>query len=80
VSHTDKMVGAALRKGALLLIRFYQYAISPYVGPCCRYVPSCSAYAFTAIEKHGFFRGGFLAFKRLLRCHPFHAGGYDPVP
>ncbi|MDR2447679.1 MAG: membrane protein insertion efficiency factor YidD [Treponema sp.] len=69
-----------LRKGALLLIRFYQYAISPYVGPCCRYVPSCSAYAFTAIEKYGFFRGGFLAFKRLLRCHPFHAGGYDPVP
>ncbi|MDR2783267.1 MAG: membrane protein insertion efficiency factor YidD [Treponema sp.] len=74
------MSSALLRKAALLLIRFYQYAISPYVGPCCRYVPSCSAYAFAAIEKYGFFRGGFLALKRLLRCHPFHAGGYDSVP
>ncbi|MDR2793663.1 MAG: membrane protein insertion efficiency factor YidD [Treponema sp.] len=69
-----------LQKSALLLIRFYQYVISPYAGPCCRYIPSCSAYAFMAIEKYGFFRGGFMAFKRILRCHPFHVGGYDPVP
>ena len=64
---------------ALKLIRVYQYAISPHFPPCCRYVPNCSAYAYEAIQKYGVFRGGFLAFRRLLRCHPFHAGGYDPL-
>ena len=61
-------------------IRFYQYAISPHFPPCCRYVPSCSAYAYEAVEKYGVCRGLFLALKRLLRCHPLHSGGYDPLP
>jgi len=65
---------------ALILIRFYQYAISPHFPPVCRYYPSCSAYAFEAVSKHGFLRGSFLAVKRILRCHPLRRGGYDPVP
>jgi putative membrane protein insertion efficiency factor len=71
---------ALLRKGVLLLIRFYQQALSPYLPASCRYVPTCSAYAYEAVRKYGIFRGLFLAFKRILRCHPFHPGGYDPVP
>jgi putative membrane protein insertion efficiency factor len=69
-----------MKQAALALIRFYQRAISPWLPPSCRYYPSCSAYAFEAIERHGFLRGGLLATKRILRCHPFHAGGFDPVP
>jgi putative membrane protein insertion efficiency factor len=69
-----------MKRAALLMIRFYQRAISPWFPPVCRYYPSCSAYAVEAIEKYGFFRGSVLAVKRVLRCHPFHAGGYDPVP
>ncbi|MDR3166908.1 MAG: membrane protein insertion efficiency factor YidD [Treponema sp.] len=71
---------ALFRKGVLLLIRFYQQALSPYLPASCRYVPTCSAYAYEAVQKHGVFRGLFLAVKRILRCHPFHPGGYDPVP
>ncbi|MCL2575747.1 MAG: membrane protein insertion efficiency factor YidD [Defluviitaleaceae bacterium] len=65
---------------ALLLIRFYQAAISPHFLPRCRYIPSCSAYAYEAFSVHGFFVGGFLAVWRILRCHPFCVGGVDPVP
>jgi len=65
---------------ALVLIKFYQNAISPHFPPCCRFYPSCSAYTYEAVNKYGFLRGCFLGIKRLLRCHPFHAGGYDPVP
>jgi putative membrane protein insertion efficiency factor len=65
---------------ALKVIRFYQYAVSPHFPPVCRYYPSCSAYAYRAVEKYGVLRGGLLAAKRFIRCHPFHAGGYDPVP
>ena len=68
------------RRGFLLLIRFYQCFISPLFPPSCRYVPSCSAYAYEAVEKFGVLKGSFLAGKRILRCHPFHPGGYDPVP
>jgi putative membrane protein insertion efficiency factor len=68
-----------IRKAVLSLIRCYQYAISPHFPSCCRYVPSCSAYAYQAVEKYGVCRGGFMALKRILRCHPFHPGGYDPV-
>ena len=68
------------RRGLLLLIRTYQCIISPLFPPCCRYFPSCSAYAYEAVEKHGTLKGLFLAGKRILRCHPFHSGGYDPVP
>ncbi len=64
----------------ILLIRLYQAGISPFWGPCCRFVPSCSEYALTAIRRHGPVRGTMLAVKRLLRCHPLHAGGVDPVP
>ncbi|HMT81636.1 MAG TPA: membrane protein insertion efficiency factor YidD [Azonexus sp.] len=62
------------------LIRIYQYAISPFLGRSCRYVPSCSTYAVEAVQKYGAFRGGWLGFKRVCRCHPWHPGGYDPVP
>ncbi|MDR1128437.1 MAG: membrane protein insertion efficiency factor YidD [Treponema sp.] len=65
---------------ALFLIRFYQRVISPHLGANCRYYPTCSAYAYEAVRKYGVFRGAFLAIKRVLRCHPLHPGGYDPVP
>jgi putative membrane protein insertion efficiency factor len=62
------------------LIRVYQYGISPVLPRVCRYVPSCSEYASEAIERHGVLRGGWLAARRLLRCHPWGGSGYDPVP
>ena len=62
------------------LIRFYQRAISPYFPPCCRYTPTCSQYALEAVKKYGPFKGGYLDLRRILRCNPFHPGGYDPVP
>jgi conserved hypothetical protein YidD len=68
------------KRCALFLIRFYREAISPRHAPCCRFRPTCSAYAMEAIEKYGFFKGGFLSVKRILRCNPFSKGGYDPVP
>lgn len=65
----------------LKLIRFYQRYISPYTPACCRFRPTCSAYAFEAIQKYGAFKGGWLAIKRLARCNPFnHGDWYDPVP
>ena len=64
----------------LAVIGFYRTAISPIRPPACRYTPSCSAYAAEAIQHYGAIRGGWLAVRRLLRCHPFHAGGHDPVP
>ncbi len=69
-----------MNKLLLILIKIYQYLISPLTGPTCRYYPTCSAYALEAVEKHGSFKGTTLAVKRVLRCHPFHAGGFDPVP
>ena len=65
----------------LLLIRFYQKCISTYTPPSCRFTPTCSAYAYTAIQKYGALKGGYLALRRLLRCNPFYKGDYfDPVP
>ena len=64
----------------LLLIRFYQYAISPMLPPRCRYTPTCSQYAVEAVSKHGAFKGGWLALKRIARCHPFGGSGHDTVP
>jgi putative membrane protein insertion efficiency factor len=63
----------------LQLLRLYQWAVSPLLLPACRYVPSCSAYAMEAVERYGVLRGGGMALSRLLRCHPFVRGGYDPV-
>jgi putative membrane protein insertion efficiency factor len=63
-----------------LLIRGYQLGISPLLGPRCRFYPSCSEYALEALSVHGLFRGCQLAFMRILRCHPWHPGGIDPVP
>ena len=75
---------ASLRRclGACLIapIRFYQYAISPMLGMNCRFRPTCSAYAVEAIKKHGPLRGSWLTLKRIVKCHPLHPGGYDPVP
>lgn len=69
-----------LRRALVALIRVYQRLISPGLPAACRFHPSCSAYAATAIERHGALRGGWLAARRLSRCHPFHPGGIDPVP
>jgi|GEM_PF-4666546 len=63
-----------------LLIRAYQYLLSPWLGPSCRYLPSCSEYAREALEIHGPWRGSWLALRRVSRCHPLGASGYDPVP
>jgi len=62
------------------MIRFYQVAVSPMLGRHCRYYPTCSEYARQAIERYGVLQGGFMAIRRILRCHPFSPGGYDPVP
>lgn len=64
----------------LMLIRFYQLAISPMLPPRCRYTPTCSQYAVQAIRRYGAIRGGWLAMKRILRCHPLGGSGYDEVP
>lgn len=64
----------------LFPLRFYQKFISPLKAPCCRFYPTCSAYAVEAVTVHGALRGGLLALRRLLKCHPLHPGGYDPVP
>ncbi|MFI5232300.1 MAG: membrane protein insertion efficiency factor YidD [Gemmatimonadales bacterium] len=69
-----------MRRLFILFVRAYQTGISPLLPPSCRYSPSCSAYAIEALEKHGAMRGGWLAIRRICRCHPFRPGGFDPVP
>ena len=69
-----------MKKACMAAIRFYQREISPLCPPRCRYIPTCSEYALEAVEKYGAVKGSFLAAKRILRCNPFHKGGYDPVP
>ncbi|MBQ4383863.1 MAG: membrane protein insertion efficiency factor YidD [Firmicutes bacterium] len=69
-----------MKKPLIALIRFYQGAISPYKKPCCRFYPTCSQYALEAVTKYGAAKGSYLAVRRILRCNPFHEGGYDPVP
>lgn len=64
----------------ILMIIFYKKAISPHFRPVCRFYPSCSTYALQSIKKYGALKGCYLATRRLLKCHPFHKGGYDPVP
>jgi len=67
-------------KLAMVLIRIYQLVVSPLLGPACRFEPSCSQYAMEAIARYGLAKGSVLACKRLMRCHPFCRGGFDPVP
>lgn len=69
-----------MRTLLILLIRSYRYALSPFLGMHCRFLPTCSAYALEAIEQHGALAGGWLAVCRIARCHPWHPGGLDPVP
>ena len=69
-----------MKKLLLAAIRYYRLRISPYRQPCCRFIPTCSQYAMEAIEKYGALKGGWLALRRLLRCHPLGGSGYDPVP
>ena len=69
-----------MRPFLIVLIRAYQYAVRPLLGANCRFYPSCSDYAREAIDRHGAARGSWLAARRVARCHPYHPGGYDPVP
>ncbi len=68
-----------LKKGLLVAIRGYQRFISPLFGPRCRFYPTCSQYAYEAVSKYGAWKGSYMAVRRVLKCHPFHPGGYDPV-
>lgn len=69
-----------MKKILLAIIRFYQKAISPMTPPTCRFHPTCSRYGLEAIETHGAWKGSWLTIKRISKCHPFHEGGFDPVP
>lgn len=69
-----------MRRFLIIMIGAYRYLLSPFLGNNCRFYPSCSEYAQTAIERHGVFRGSWLAVKRISCCHPWHEGGIDPVP
>ena len=80
LAQSARAVGAAVVDALVFLVRLYQRAISPLVGPCCRYAPSCSQYTIEALRVHGVVRGLGLTVWRVLRCHPFSHSGYDPVP
>ncbi len=69
-----------MKRVVMFLIKIYQNTISKALPPSCRFYPSCSHYGYEAVEKYGAFKGGWMAIKRVGRCHPFHEGGYDPVP
>jgi putative membrane protein insertion efficiency factor len=69
-----------LARFLIVIVRLYQVAISPWTPPACRFMPTCSAYAIGAIERHGALRGSWMALRRIGRCHPFGGQGYDPVP
>ncbi|MBU6422726.1 MAG: membrane protein insertion efficiency factor YidD [Chloroflexi bacterium] len=69
-----------MKRAVLLALRWYKRAVSPMLPPACRYTPTCSEYAMEAVERHGVAVGSFLAVRRVLSCHPFARGGYDPVP
>ncbi|MDR1773875.1 MAG: membrane protein insertion efficiency factor YidD [Clostridioides sp.] len=74
-----KSFNKSLSKVFIFMIRCYQKYISPLKGPTCRFYPTCSEYAIQAIKKYGIFKGSYLAVRRILKCHPFHPGGFDPL-
>ena len=74
------MIERALRRAVIACLRAYQLIVRPWLGQRCRFHPGCSSYAIEALERHGALRGSWLAARRVLRCHPFHPGGHDPVP
>jgi putative membrane protein insertion efficiency factor len=69
-----------IKEGVIVLIHLYQHTVSLLLGPCCRFTPPCSSYAMLSVQRFGIIEGAWLTFKRLIKCHPFHPGGYDPVP
>ncbi len=73
-------MSSLLSKPLIWIVRAYQLAISPLLPPSCRFYPSCSCYAIEALQRHGAFKGTWLAVRRIARCHPWHPGGHDPVP
>ncbi len=75
-----KVVGNVIKNVMILMIRFYQGGISPFFPASCRYTPTCSQYFIEALQKYGTLKGSYLGIRRILRCHPGHPGGYDPVP
>ena len=79
-SRTRNVIEQTVTSSVLAVIRCYQVTLSPLLGPACRFYPTCSEYAKEAIEHYGMVKGTGLAVKRVLRCHPFHPGGYDPIP
>jgi putative membrane protein insertion efficiency factor len=76
----ESHVRQVLKGATAALIQIYQHTLSLFFGPCCRFFPSCSSYALESIERFGVIRGIKISFKRLIKCHPFNPGGYDPVP
>jgi putative membrane protein insertion efficiency factor len=76
MSKTNELI----KEGFIILIYLYRYIFSTFLGPCCRFTPSCSSYALLSVQRFGVIEGTWLIFKRLIKCHPFHPGGYDPVP
>ncbi|GAA3642180.1 membrane protein insertion efficiency factor YidD [Asaccharospora irregularis] len=74
-----KEIGNCLSKLCIYLVRFYQKYISPLKGPTCRFYPTCSQYSIEAFKKYGFIKGMYFSIRRILKCHPFHPGGYDPL-
>ncbi len=69
-----------VREGIIVVIHLYRHTVSILLGPCCRFAPSCSSYALVSVQRFGILEGARLTLKRLVKCHPFHPGGYDPVP
>ncbi len=74
------IISSFVKCSLIIILRCYRYILSPLLGSCCRFQPSCSTYAIQAINVHGCMKGCYLAGRRLLRCHPWHAGGVDPIP
>jgi hypothetical protein len=76
----NRAIHELIKEGLIILIHFYHYTFSTFLGPCCRFTPSCSSYALLSVQRFGIIDGAWLTLKRLIKCHPFHPGGYDPVP